>query len=86
VQLEGVTVVYGRNRAVRDVTARFASGAVGLLGPERRRQEHDAQGAARLREAGRGAHVGARARRGRQPLEIRARIGYMPETDAHIPA
>ena len=37
--------------ALRDVTASFAAGAVGLLGPERRRQEHDDQGAARVHRA-----------------------------------
>ena len=34
VSLENVTVLYGRsNRALNDVTATFARGAVGLLGP-----------------------------------------------------
>src|SRR5947208_1302952 len=33
VTLEGVTVTYGNNRALRDVTSSFAAGAVGLLGP-----------------------------------------------------
>ena len=33
VELDGVTVVYGTNPALKDVTARFARGAVGLLGP-----------------------------------------------------
>ena len=33
VELEGVTVAYGAQRALQDVTARFAAGAVGLLGP-----------------------------------------------------
>ena len=33
VTLEGVTVTYGKNRALRDVTSSFAAGAVGLLGP-----------------------------------------------------
>ncbi|HJZ71322.1 MAG TPA: ATP-binding cassette domain-containing protein, partial [Vicinamibacterales bacterium] len=33
VTLEGVTVAYGANRALRDVTSSFAAGAVGLLGP-----------------------------------------------------
>ena len=33
VTLDTVTVMYGRNAALRDVTAAFAGGAVGLLGP-----------------------------------------------------
>ena len=33
VQLDRVTVRYGRQQALRDVSATFPSGAVGLLGP-----------------------------------------------------
>src|SRR4249919_2182808 len=33
VTLEGVSVAYGRNAVLRDVTASFPAGAVGLLGP-----------------------------------------------------
>jgi len=33
VQLDGVTVIYGKNQALKNVTATFARGAVGLLGP-----------------------------------------------------
>ena len=33
VHLDDVTVIYGNNRALKNVTARFAHGAVGLLGP-----------------------------------------------------
>ena len=33
VTLEGVTVTYGAQAALRDVTTAFAAGAVGLLGP-----------------------------------------------------
>ena len=33
VHLDGVTVIYGKNRALKGVSAKFARGAVGLLGP-----------------------------------------------------
>ena len=33
IQLDDVTVIYGRNQALKGVNARFARGAVGLLGP-----------------------------------------------------
>jgi ABC-type multidrug transport system ATPase subunit len=33
VTLDGVTVVYGAQQALQDVSATFAAGAVGLLGP-----------------------------------------------------
>jgi ABC-2 type transport system ATP-binding protein len=85
VTLDGVTVVYGSQPALQDVTATFAAGAVGLLGPN---------------GAGKSTMIKSllgfiRPARGRMrvlgydvaaaPLQIRARVGYMPESDAHIP-
>src|SRR5215510_16534463 len=85
VTLEGVTVAYGANRALRDVSASFAAGAVGLLGP-------NGAGKSTMIKALLGFIVPSTGRMrvlGRdvatQPLEIRARVGYMPENDAHIP-
>jgi ABC-2 type transport system ATP-binding protein len=85
VQLDGVTVVYGKNRALNGVTARFAPGAVGLLGP-------NGAGKSTMLKAllgfikpdqGRMSVLGLDV--AHQPMEIRARIGYMPESDAQIP-
>jgi ABC-2 type transport system ATP-binding protein len=85
VTLEGVTVSYGSNRALRDVTSSFASGAVGLLGP-------NGAGKSTMLKALLGFIVPERGRLrvlgldvAESPLEIRARVGYMPESDAHIP-
>src|SRR5512142_1168179 len=85
VTLDGVTVAYGRNEALRDVTASFAAGAVGLLGP-------NGAGKSTMIKALLGFIVPARGRMrvlgldvATSPLEIRARVGYMPENDAHIP-
>src|SRR5438270_365827 len=85
VTLEGVTVAYGANRALRDVTSSFAAGAVGLLGP-------NGAGKSTMIKALLGFIVPERGRMrvlgydvAGSPLEIRARIGYMPESDAHIP-
>jgi ABC-2 type transport system ATP-binding protein len=85
VTLDHVTVAYGRSRALQDVTTTFASGAVGLLGPNGAGKstmikallgfivpEHG-----RMRILGLDVAVSS--------LEIRARVGYMPESDAHIP-
>jgi ABC-2 type transport system ATP-binding protein len=85
VQLDGVTVVYGKNQALKNVTARFARGAVGLLGP-------NGAGKSTMLKAllgfikpndGRMTVLGLDV--ADRPLEIRARLGYMPETDGHIP-
>ncbi len=85
VTLEGVTVTYGKNRALREVTSSFASGAVGLLGP-------NGAGKSTMLKALLGFIVPERGRLrvlgldvAEAPLEIRARVGYMPESDAHIP-
>jgi len=85
VTLDAVTVMYGRQRALQDVTATFAAGAVGLLGP-------NGAGKSTMIKALLGFIVPSTGRMrvlGRdvatEPLEIRARVGYMPENDAHIP-
>jgi ABC-2 type transport system ATP-binding protein len=85
VTLDRVTASYGRNAALREVTTEFAAGAVGLLGPNGAGKSTllksllgfivPEQG--RMRVLGLDVAVSA--------LEIRARIGYMPESDAHIP-
>src|SRR6266436_802469 len=85
VTLEGLTVTYGKNRALREVTSSFAAGAVGLLGP-------NGAGKSTMLKALLGFIVPERGRLrvlgldvAQSPLDIRARVGYMPETDAHIP-
>src|SRR3954449_105031 len=85
VTLEGVTVTYGTNRALREVTSSFAAGGVGLLGP-------NGAGKSTMIKTLLGFVVPERGRMrvlgydvAESPLEIRARVGYMPESDAHIP-
>jgi ABC-2 type transport system ATP-binding protein len=85
VQLESVTVIYGKNQALKNVSATFARGAVGLLGPNGAGKStmlkallgfvKPKQGSMRVL----GLDVAER------PMEIRARLGYMPESDGHIP-
>src|SRR5436305_13423922 len=85
VTLDNVTVTYGRNAALRDVTAAFSAGAVGLLGP-------NGAGKSTMIKTLLGFIVPDRGQMrvlgldvAIAPLEIRARVGYMPENDAHIP-
>jgi ABC-2 type transport system ATP-binding protein len=85
VSLDNVTIEYGRNRALNGVTASFAPGAVGLLGP-------NGAGKSTMIKSLLGFIVPKQGRMrvldfdvAESPLEIRARIGYMPETDGHIP-
>ncbi len=85
VLLDKVSVQYGTNAALRDVSAKFPKGAVGLLGPNGAGKStmlkallgFIAPNAGRLEVLG--LNVADR------PLEVRARLGYMPESDWHIP-
>jgi ABC-2 type transport system ATP-binding protein len=84
-ELESVTVVYGRNQALADVSAVFQRGAVGLLGP-------NGAGKSTMLKALLGFVKPDRGRMrvlgfdvAHDALEIRARLGYMPESDAQIP-
>src|SRR3954466_5976894 len=85
VSLDRVTVAYGANAALREVTAAFGAGAVGLLGP-------NGAGKSTMIKALLGFVIPTTGQMrvlgldvARSPLEIRARVGYMPENDAHIP-
>jgi ABC-2 type transport system ATP-binding protein len=85
VTLEEVTVRYGGNAALRDVSTSIAGGAVGLLGP-------NGAGKSTMLKALLGFIVPEKGRMrvlgldvATSPLDIRRRIGYMPENDAHIP-
>ena len=83
--LEHVSVRYGAQDALRDVEARFPPGAVGLLGPNGAGKSTMLKAllgfvkptAGRMRVLG--LDVAS------SPLQIRARLGYMPESDGHIP-
>src|ERR671920_697069 len=85
VTLDHVSVRYGRNQALRDVTASFPGGAVGLLGPNGAGKSTMIKALLGfvIPEAGEMKVLGLDVRHA--PLQIRSRIGYMPESDAHIP-
>ncbi len=85
VTLDAVSVRYGSAYALQDVTVQFPAGAVGLLGP-------NGAGKSTMIKALLGFVVPDRGRMQvlgldvtADSLAIRSRIGYMPESDAHIP-
>jgi ABC-2 type transport system ATP-binding protein len=85
VQADHLSVRYGKNMALNDVSAVFPGGAVGLLGP-------NGAGKSTLLKSLLGFLVPEKGSMkvlgldvAKSPLEIRERIGYMPESDSHIP-
>src|SRR3954470_20516280 len=85
VKLDGVTVIYGKNQALKNVTASFARGAVGLLGPNGAGKSTMLKSLLGFVKPDKGTMSVLDMNVADSPLAIRARIGYMPETDGHIP-
>src|SRR6187455_1406951 len=85
VQLDDVTVIYGKNQALKNVSAKFAKGAVGLLGPNGAGKSTMLKALLGFVKPDKGRMSVLDMDVAQSPLAIRARIGYMPENDAHIP-
>ncbi len=85
VTLERVTVEYGKNRALQDVSAVFPRGAVGLLGPNGAGKSTMLKSLLGFITPTGGTMQVLGLDVASKPTEIRARLGYMPENDAHIP-
>jgi ABC-2 type transport system ATP-binding protein len=85
VKLDGVSVVYGKNQALRNVTAVFSQGAVGLLGPNGAGKSTMLKALLGFVKPDQGRMTVLGLDVAKHPMDIRARIGYMPESDAHIP-
>src|SRR5215213_8631298 len=85
VQLDDVTVIYGKNQALKNVSAKFAKGAVGLLGPNGAGKSTMLKSLLGFVKPDKGRMTVLGLDVAQSPLAIRARLGYMPENDAHIP-
>jgi len=85
VHLDAVTVIYGKNQALKEVSARFARGAVGLLGPNGAGKSTMLKALLGFVKPSKGRMTVLGLDVATSPLPIRSRIGYMPESDAHIP-
>ncbi|MBP7571785.1 MAG: ABC transporter ATP-binding protein, partial [Acidobacteria bacterium] len=85
VLLDNLSVSYGKNAALRDVSAAFLPGAVGLLGPNGAGKSTLLKTLLGFLAPDRGSMRVLGLDVAKSALEIRARIGYMPETDSHIP-
>ena len=85
IQVENLSIIYGKSRALDSVTASFPTGAIGLLGP-------NGAGKSSLLKtllgfltpsSGRARVLGMEV--AQHPLDVRQKVGYMPEIDCHIP-
>ena len=83
--VESVSVSYGSADVLQDVSAEFSAGATGLLGPNGAGKSTLIKTLLGLVTPRRGrvrilGHDVAEA-----PRSVRARLGYLPESDGHIP-
>jgi ABC-2 type transport system ATP-binding protein len=85
VVLDHVGVRYGSQWALSDVSASFPAGAVGLLGPNGAGKSTMLKAALGLLAPDTGSIRVLGLDVAGSALDIRARVGYMPETDAQIP-
>jgi ABC-2 type transport system ATP-binding protein len=85
VRCDQVSVHYGKNWALKDVSATFLPGAVGLLGPNGAGKSTLIKTLLGFIKPDRGTMTVLGMDVAVSPLDVRARIGYMPESDAHIP-
>src|SRR5688572_11565216 len=83
--LERVGVRYGTHWALSDVSASFPAGAVGLLGPNGAGKSTMLKALLGLIKPDNGRISVLDLDVAVAPLDIRARVGYMPESDAQIP-
>ncbi len=85
VDIRNLTVVYGKQQVLRDVSAAFPTGAVGLLGPNGAGKSTMLKSLLGFVVPDRGTMSVLGLNVADKPFEIRAKLGYMPEMDAHIP-
>jgi ABC-2 type transport system ATP-binding protein len=83
--LDGVSVVFGKQWALSNVSAEFPAGAVGLLGPNGAGKSTMLKALLGLIKPDKGTLRVLGLDVATSALEIRTRIGYMPENDAQIP-
>jgi ABC-2 type transport system ATP-binding protein len=85
VRIDNLTVLFGRQAALRDASAVFPPGAVGLLGPNGAGKSTMLKSLLGFVKPDRGRMTVLDLDVAVSPVEIRRRLGYMPEIDAHIP-
>jgi ABC-2 type transport system ATP-binding protein len=85
VEFNGLAVSYGPVPALADVSGSFLPGPTGLLGPNGAGKTTLLKTLLGFLKPDRGAMTAFGLDPVREPLEVRRRIGYMPEVDCHLP-
>ena len=85
VTCRNLSIRFGKNWALNDVTAVFPAGAVGLLGPNGAGKSTLIKSLLGFIKPDKGSMKVIDMDVATSPLKIRERIGYMPESDSHIP-
>jgi ABC-2 type transport system ATP-binding protein len=85
VEFKDLTVSYGMVQALAGVTGAFHVGPTGLLGPNGAGKTTLLKTLLGFLSPDRGGMTAFGLDPSRQPLEVRRRIGYMPESDCHLP-
>ena len=85
VEFRDLTVSYGMVQALAGVTGSIHSGPTGLLGPNGAGKTTLLKTLLGFLTPDRGGMTAFGLDPSRQPLEVRRRIGYMPESDCHLP-
>ncbi|MGN6555470.1 MAG: ABC transporter ATP-binding protein [Verrucomicrobiota bacterium] len=85
IETEGLSKVYGQQRALDGVNLRVAPGAIGLLGPNGAGKSTFMKCLLQLQPITSGSARLLGREVGREGREIRKRVGYTPEQDCHIP-
>ncbi len=85
VEFQDLAVSYGLVQALAGVSGSFPAGPTGLLGPNGAGKTTLLKTLLGFLTPDRGRLTAFGLDPVRQPLEVRRRIGYMPETDCHVP-
>lgn len=85
IETQGLTKVFGAQRALDGVNLQVATGAIGLLGPNGAGKSTFMKCLLQLLPITSGSARLLGREVGREGREIRKRVGYTPEQDCHIP-
>ncbi len=85
VRFDSLTVAYGAVQALSGVSGSFGTGATGLLGPNGAGKTTLLKTLLGFLPPGGGSARAFGLDPTASPLEVRRRIGYLPESDCHIP-